>query len=298
MALPVPKSVQNLFSKFPLQTYPAIERTTEHHPEGPTLWVLPPDEPNNSVLSSDVECLKWQAYIALWPRDTSEGDRKDVKVAWDISPAAGVDGMLPTLCIQRHNPKSGRREWKFLGSKGIAEWIDGPVELQEKDTFYNDEMEAWVQLLEGDVHDALVVLNESHNIFDDLRSYLLPGRYGKHGPVKSRTALVSSIKFGAVIQLPFITDKTSSEFEVERIRERFSEAIKALSVRLGGDEWFLGSRNPTALDALAFAYICKSLHESNQPTEASRWIRREVWKYVNLIRWETRVRKMVEAFYR
>jgi len=90
----------------------------------------------------------------------------------------------------------------------------------------------------------------------------------------------------------------ATEFEIGRVRERFSEAIKALSVRLGGDEWFLGSRNPTALDALGFAYISRSLSEKDEPTDPSRWIRREVWKYVNLVRWESKVKKMVEAFYR
>jgi metaxin len=155
-AIPLPEALRIFFSKFPLQTYPAIERTGDIQPDEPTLWILPPDDPSSSVLSSDVECLKWQAYIALRPRDTSEGDRKGVKVNWNMSPAAGVDGMLPTLCIQRHNPKVNRREWKFLGPKGIAEWIDGPVELREKDNVFRDEMEAWIQLLEGDIHDALV----------------------------------------------------------------------------------------------------------------------------------------------
>jgi len=155
MAIPIPTPVRTFFSKFPLQTYPAIERTSDEHPEEPTLWILPPENPSSSVLSSDVECLKWQAYIALRPRDTSEGDRKDVKVCWDLGSAAGVDGQLPTFCIRRHNSKTGRREWKFLGPKGIAEWIDGPAELQEKDSPFSDEMEAWIQLLEGDIHDAV-----------------------------------------------------------------------------------------------------------------------------------------------
>lgn len=83
-----------------------------------------------------------------------------MRISWDVDPAAGVDGVLPTLCTQRVNPKNGRMEWKFLGPKGIAEWIDGPVEVRAKgvDGVDEDEMEAWVQLLEGDVHDAFVCL--------------------------------------------------------------------------------------------------------------------------------------------
>jgi metaxin len=156
MAFSIPAPVRNFFSNFPLQTYPAIERSGDNLPTETTLWILPPLDPGTSVLSNDVECLKWQAYIALKQWNTNESDRKSVKVSWDVSPAAGVDGVLPTLCIRRHKPKSGQLEWNFLGPKGIAEWIDGPVELKEKDTQFNDEMEAWVQLLEGDVHDALV----------------------------------------------------------------------------------------------------------------------------------------------
>jgi hypothetical protein len=86
------------------------------------------------------------------------------------------------------------------------------------------------------------VLNDSQTTLDGLYSFILPSRHRKSGPVKSRTAHISATSLGGMIEFPISLPTPPSAFEVERNRERFSEAIKALSVRLGGDEWFLGSR--------------------------------------------------------
>jgi len=73
------------------------------------------------------------------------------------------------------------------------------------------------------------------------------------------------------------------------------EAIGALGGRLGDDLWFLGSREPTALDAAAFAYLHIALNvKPGQPTEV---IRKEVQRWPNLVRWQRGVEQIVrEAF--
>ena len=147
----VPDVVRNFFSKFPLHTYPAEDVTlySGGDIQKPTLWILPPRF-DNTLLSSDVECLKWQAYIAL-------RGLKDVKVRWDISPEGGVDGHLPTL-VTKENGKA-----EVVGSSAIPGWVDGVLSQKEeeglegyKDSAAKDESRAWVSLLEGTVHSAFV----------------------------------------------------------------------------------------------------------------------------------------------
>jgi len=70
---------------------------------------------------------------------------------------------------------------------------------------------------------------------------------------------------------------------------QYREAIAGLSERLGTDHWFLGSSEPTLLDALAFAYLHSILNSDNNNT------RIEVSRRANLVAWEKRVGDIVNA---
>jgi metaxin len=70
------------------------------------------------------------------------------------------------------------------------------------------------------------------------------------------------------------------------ILSSYRDAIASLSERLGTDKWFLGSSEPTPLDALAFAYLHCLLHAHNT-------IRIDVTRRVNLVTWEMRVRSQI-----
>lgn len=144
-SISVPAPVAKFFAKFPLYSYPAPENFYATPCICPTLWIEPPST-TETQLSGDVECLKWQAYLAL-------RGIKNVDLRWDISAEAGVDGHLPTL----HLPAG-----KLLGAAQIPTWAD---EIQQsnidplegyKDEASRDESRAWVSLLEGVVHSELV----------------------------------------------------------------------------------------------------------------------------------------------
>ena len=150
----VPQPLAKLFSYFPLKTYPP-SKPTRVPIAGPLLWIHPPPPSvpgNESVLSADIECLKWQAHIAL-------RGLLDVSVRWDISQEGALGGRLPNLRVpsERANDVDG----ELLAAQSILAWIDekvGPLDDLEgyKDGESRDESHAWIALLEGDVHAALV----------------------------------------------------------------------------------------------------------------------------------------------
>lgn len=153
----IPAPLKAFYSHFPLKTWDPIYPEDANAIDRPTVWILPPRTSSSDLqpllLSSDVECLKWQAFIAL--RGLS-----DVAVRWDVSPDGGIDGRLPNLHVPREtSPDDGGGE--LLAAHMIPGWVDkiagevGPLEGY-KDKATKDESHAWVSLLEGKVHAALV----------------------------------------------------------------------------------------------------------------------------------------------
>ncbi len=129
----------------------------------PTLWIAPPSD---NLLSSDVECLKWQAYLAL-------RGLKDVRLRWDIAPEGCIDGALPNLHTpvadsllksERLSRSDGAEDGELLAAHSIPMWVDAKLGVDSAEDpleGYADaeariESRAWVALLEGVVHAALV----------------------------------------------------------------------------------------------------------------------------------------------
>lgn len=158
----LPKPLRTFFAKFPLHTYPPIRVGGPTPVTGPTLWILPPanTEADSDLLSADVECLKWQAYLAL------RGLRQ-VQVRWDIHADGAIDAHLPNLHVPAADVNEAKRdaassvEGQLLAAGMIPEWADSkigvPGELEGYvNTAARDESRAWVSLLEGHVHKMLV----------------------------------------------------------------------------------------------------------------------------------------------
>lgn len=143
-ALTLPAPLKTFFALFPLYTYPPIPPPGDStDSDGPTLWIHPPQ--TSSLLSSEVECLKWQAYLAL--RGLSQ-----ISVRWDIAADGGIDGRLPNLFL----PATG----ELLDAHKIPGWVDQQVSTDPlegyKDEDAKNESNAWISLLEHTVHSALV----------------------------------------------------------------------------------------------------------------------------------------------
>lgn len=152
--LSVPPPLAKLFSYFPLKTYPALKQTKAPI-VNPLLWIhpSPPSVPGKeSVLSADVECLKWQAHIAL-------RGLRNIYVRWDVSQDGAINGRLPNL--QTPSERTKDPDGELIAAQDIPTWIDEKVGALDdfegyKDIKSRDESHAWIALLEGDVHAALV----------------------------------------------------------------------------------------------------------------------------------------------
>lgn len=274
----LPEPLQRFLSKFPLHTYPPIPVTSRRPLQKPTLWIAPPavDPTSNSdILSTDVECLKWQAYIAL-------RGLTNIAVRWDISPEGGIDGRLPCL----HTPAFGDAGSELLAPRSIPGWVDGRVGGRNdplngySDETLKDESHAWVSLLEGVVHAALTLSESPQPVLSQLfRTATAGGR---------ALAVTLSPPPAPLTGLSSVLPSYGTNITLSSIQGQYAEAIASLSERLGTDKWFLGSENPTALDALAFAYLHCLLYSMDST-------RIEVTRRVNLVAWERRVRTHVEA---
>ncbi|KAK0463879.1 uncharacterized protein EV420DRAFT_1520516 [Desarmillaria tabescens] len=247
LTMQVPPIIQKLLSPFPFHTYLAIPppRQSNRYPT-PCLWIHPPHSPNG-VLSSDVECFKWRAYLA--PRGL---DR--IAVRTDIDPQGAIDGQLPNL----------RDGAQLLAARELPAWVDSKVNTDNdsglegyEDEAARDESRAWVALLEGCMHAALLASVLARPL----------------APLSSLTSLFPT--FGTRIPR-------------EAIQLRYWEAIRGFSERSGTDKWFLSSEALTLLDALVFAYLHCILH-------SKALIRLEVTRRVNLVAWEWRVKGLVKA---
>ena len=149
MSFKVPSFLVSFYSHFPLISYPPIISNKSIN-SVPTLWISPPRQ--DSILSADVECLKWQAYLAL-------RGLTNIKVRWDIAPEGSISGSLPNL----HIP-SDKEE--LLAARAIPAWVDAKLGVDSVadplegyiDEAARIESRAWVSLLEGIVHATLVCL--------------------------------------------------------------------------------------------------------------------------------------------
>ncbi|KAF8263056.1 hypothetical protein EI94DRAFT_1599203 [Lactarius quietus] len=274
--LTVPQPLAKLFSYFPLKTYPP-SNPTKVPVVAPLLWIHPPPTVpgKESVLSADIESLKWQAHIAL-------RGLRDVSVRWDISQEGALGGRLPNLLVPSEHPDD-----ELLAAQGIPAWIDekvGPLDDLEgyKDSEARDESHAWIALLEGDVHAALALAQPSSSFFYHAVLQLPPSTTQR--PVESILTPPPAPLSGFSSLLP----PYGARLSPNAIGARYRDAIAALSERLGQQEWFLDSPGPTALDAAAFAYLHVLLHAEDD-------LRIEVARRVNLVHWELRVHERVHS---
>ena len=148
-AIPLVVHLNRFFAKFPLHSYPS--QSVQHPTREPCLWIAPPTPdiilPSTNLLSADVECLKWQAYIAL-------RGVKGTRLRWNIPSEAAVDARLPSL-LTSHGV--------LLGARMIPTWVDETLHKDGDDKLEGyisesakEESRAWVTLLEGIIHAALV----------------------------------------------------------------------------------------------------------------------------------------------
>lgn len=243
-SIQLPAPLRAFYSRFPILTHSAISSPSKPTISQPTIWIHPPHNPGSSTLSRDVECLKWQAYLAF-------RGLKGVAIRWDIHAEGGIDGQLPNL----HVPL-GDSDGLLLSTSKICAWVDGKLGSLELDGYQDeaarDESHAWISLLEGNVHAALV----------DLLNLLCQNS----APSECHCQLLAQPSSPALVELLFPeSNKTPSlqsfltpppapssgffsliptfgvRVDTAAVESRYIEAIASLSECLGSDQWFLSS---------------------------------------------------------
>ncbi|KZT58991.1 hypothetical protein CALCODRAFT_516407 [Calocera cornea HHB12733] len=139
-ANPVLAPLHKFLARFPLYTYPPWTLPRTAPPTGlPTLWIVPPNA-GQAPLSADVECLKWQAWLAL--------RGAVVSLRWDVHPDGGVDGKLPTLQLPNNTlyPAHSMPSALSIASLPHEGYASADAELESK---------AFLALLESTLHKAL-----------------------------------------------------------------------------------------------------------------------------------------------
>lgn len=158
---PVPTVLLKVFALFPLYSYPSIEPTSKQPLKEPTLWIAPPRTDSESgVLSSDVDCLKWQAFLAL-------KGLVGIAVRWDVVGEGAIDKKLPNLHVPLDGKVPEPEDGSLLAASMIPSWAADRLatstdekELDAldgyKDQAAKDESLAWTTMLETRVRAALV----------------------------------------------------------------------------------------------------------------------------------------------
>ncbi|KAG9123772.1 hypothetical protein FRC07_014001, partial [Ceratobasidium sp. 392] len=272
--IPVPASVKYFFSLFPLHRYPdnLPPPTPLTTARGVTLLIAPPPRahlssgdplrvhPGGSHLSADVECLRWQAYLAL------RGVR-DVRVSW----AAGIEGGVPKLVL----PPGAKRPRgvdmvslvESLESEGADTEEKGSDILRERDERVETQMSThrevldavripgWADEVQGQSVDAFEGFIDAATR-DESRAWTIlvegllatptpPLLISLLRPQPSTTTLQTTLSPPPVpltgLSTPLPLPQTPVRVASAGLRIEFREAMRALSGRLGGDEWFLGS---------------------------------------------------------
>ena len=176
----MPSSIVAFNSHFPLKANPPVIPIGKTRITAPTLWILPPQPTSN--LSGDVECLKWQAYLAF-------RGLKGIKIRWDISPEGSAGESLPNLHVPNSEgeySKKSEEDGALLAANSILAWVDTKLGVDStanalegyKDEETRTESRAWISLLEGNVHAALVSAHSpnSHLTF----VFMLPSLFPNH----------------------------------------------------------------------------------------------------------------------
>ncbi|KAJ1309584.1 hypothetical protein OPQ81_006357 [Rhizoctonia solani] len=320
--LPIPAPIKKFFSFFPLYRYPAnLPPTTPlSSAQGAVLLIAPPTYakyasdpfdllPGVSHLSADPESLRWQAYLAL-------RGVENVHVSWAVGPEGGAPklvlpaGAKKPLGVDMDSPNESLGEETAPSAKNIDtdEKDQGKVEIEAirelidparipvwvdsiqgrsvdslegfVDAAARDESRAWVALLDGVVRSVLLLATPPPPFLESiLRS--TPVSVSLHSTLSPPPAPLVGLS------TPLPLPQSPARVSTKSLKIQFREAMHALDGRLDADEWFLGSREPTGLDALLFAYLHCLLDTNDE-------IRREVTQRPNLASWHHRVKRLVE----
>ncbi|OZJ02236.1 hypothetical protein BZG36_04542 [Bifiguratus adelaidae] len=225
---PILQSFKSALSTFPLKTNAPVHTPTPL--EKPTLFIYGPG-PRNSALSFDAECVVWQAWL------TSCG----VEYATEHinEPLSGPKGKLPFLVVPGG---------KTLNTDQMQHWLSKNYTVHTlADPEKQADSQAIISLVETKLRDALLF-----SIFcEATNTQLMRQTYFDHQSFPLPHFLAHQAREGAFDEI-LLRNDTVVRSEIYR---GAAQALDALSVTLGEDDYFFGSAQPTFVDATVFGYL-------------------------------------------
>ncbi|KAK9718738.1 Metaxin-2 [Basidiobolus ranarum] len=223
-------SKQLRLDQFPVYVHPSVFTPAEL--SKPTLVTYGPGWKNQPT-SFDPECLKWQTYLNILAYDYD--------IVYSNEPSQSPDEQLPYLVTVEKKCLTGEKILKY------AKGQDPEKYAPEGDELISGDDKAFVSLVETNIKVATLFYfwceasNYSEQTFEKYtKSYIWP--LDKLIGYKMRSTVIDFLLTKKPILLK------------EEIYNEASQALQALSNRLGDAEYFSGEK-AGYLDAVVFAYL-------------------------------------------
>ncbi|KAL8777497.1 MAG: hypothetical protein Q9213_007840 [Squamulea squamosa] len=280
--LTTPKTIRQLFDRFPLVTYPLNQlpnrRPIERNKN--SLYVFTREgETQHGAPSFNPGCLKWQTYLKLIGVDfvtipSNNHASPTGSLPFVIPASSGADSTI--LDVVRPVP-----------SHKIQEWA-GKNRYIHKTKPDNMRFGAYMTLLDHRIRNAwLHTLYLSVPNFDAVARpiYILPATSSP----PARLALTHHLKSAALEELRKAA--TAPVIDVNALYWESDKAFSALSELLRDDDWFFGEAEPGLFDAGVFAYTHllwdKGMGWNEEEERLGKGLREGRWK--NLLAHERRI---------
>ncbi|CAD6447373.1 6ff8c967-3e58-425d-9619-6570839eab8d [Sclerotinia trifoliorum] len=243
----IPKPVKKLFDKVPIITYPANglperspgAKNTKNDGDArlPSLYIFCREgEEDEGKPSFNPGCLKWQTFLRL-----AGVNHKIVSSNNHASPTGVLPFLLPGI-----KSNSSQDDYLPIPSNGLIKYAkEQGKKIPEA---RSRKLEAYQALLDNNIRNAWL-----HTL------YLTPSNFNTVATPLYINPTSSSllVRLYSAYQLRAAAEselrKSAEIIDADLIYKEADRAWEALSLLLGGDEWFEGDR-PGVFDAAVFAY--------------------------------------------
>ncbi|KAI8057617.1 hypothetical protein BDF22DRAFT_661692 [Syncephalis plumigaleata] len=260
----IQQKYNDFLSRFPLQKHAA-----HHRAEGivtPVLFTYGTSQ-STETPSFDVKCLQWQAYLKM--------RHVDFEVYCCNEGNASSNDRLPFLALPGGKYLTGDeiREYADNAGKPSDEASEGKDDKKDN-TLIADE-QALLSLIERKLYPALLywMWCEQDNYHSSTCSIYLAAQSCVPWTLQRNVS-------------NWIYDRYRGNLTYERIYTDATEALLALSNRLGQEAWLLNTSEPSFIDAVCFAYLHVILSTTSMPEGKLRSLARQ---HENLVTYEQRI---------
>ncbi|KAF4552635.1 Glutathione S-transferase-like protein 6 [Elsinoe fawcettii] len=247
----LPRPLREVFSKFPLTTYPANElpaRSPSHQGKHALYIFSTVEGAPNGEPSYNPTCLKWQTYMKLRGIDFTTIASNN-----HASPSGSLPFILPSPGTSQGN-KTSSRPAPIPGNK-IKRWVDDQLPSSTTPQSHMKE-DIYLSLLDHRLRRAWL-----HQLYlSPPNTPLLTTLYATHSSSPLITfSTLHTLRAAASAEIS--KSNSTGTITEAALQEEGQQALDALEELLEKDDWFFGAKEPGLFDAAVFAYTHLLLEE-------------------------------------